>query len=192
MGRQASIFAVRALCLAWLPLSGPLPAEEMAASGETIASDAPDLRDVNGVLLRGGEPLAGEVVERLGDRLLSRTPYVGGKEHGVVEAWYPDGTLRHRKLYRFGHRQGTHVGFWPDGSVQFVHHYKDDLFEGEQVAFYKNGVPAELRRYHLGREEGQQRFFDGTGKLIGNYAFKDGKRYGIVGRFDCISMVESK
>ena len=188
MWRRSSIIAVQALYGAWLLFSGPLSAQGPEVPGETIASDTPGLKHVNGVLRVHGAAFSGHVVERDGERLLARTPYREGKEHGVVEAWYPDGSLRHRKLYRLGRREGTHHGFWPDGSAQFIYHYEDDLFEGEQVAFYKNGVQSELRHYRKGHEEGQQRFYDGNGLLIGNYTFRNGKRYGIVGRFDCISM----
>lgn len=178
----------QALCCAWLLCSGPSAARRPQVPDDALALDTPGLALVNGVLRFHGRPFSGHVVERDGDRLRSRTPYVDGKQHGVVEAWYPDGSPRYRRIYHLGHREGTHHGFWPDGSPQFVYHYAHDLFEGEQVAFYKSGVQAELRHYSGGREDGQQRFYDGTGRLIGNYTFRNGKRYGIVGRFDCVSM----
>ena len=70
-----------------------------------------------------------------------------------------------------------------------MHHYKDDLLEGEQVSFHENGREAELRHYRGGREEGLQRLRDPEGRVLANYTFRRGRRYGIVGRFDCISMV---
>jgi len=180
--------AAHVLCFALLPLVGS-SADGPSIQGETLPGGTPGLKNVNGVLMYRGVAFSGHVVERSGERLLSRTPYLNGKEHGLVEAWHPSGSLRHQKLYRSGHREGTHRGFWENGQVQFVYHYERDLFEGEQVAYYKNGVQSELRHYRDGHEEGQQRFYDGEGRLMANYTFKDGKRYGIVGRFDCISVV---
>ena len=72
--------------------------------------------------------------------------------------------------------------------MQFVRRYDHDLLEGEQAAFFEDGAPAELRHYRDGREEGQQRVYDRKGTVIGNYTFVTGRRYGIVGRFDCISV----
>lgn len=184
MWPQNCVIVAQALCCAFISISGPVAAEGL------IAEETPGLRNVQGVLIHRGKPYSGHVIKREGERIVARTPYVQGKQHGLVEAWYPDGSLRHRRLYLRGHREGTHHGYWPDGSVQFVHHYSDDLFEGEQVAYYKNGVQSELRHYRAGHEDGQQRFYDGSGRLIANYTFRKGKRYGIVGRFDCISMGE--
>lgn len=188
MWRRAAIIAVQALYGGWLLCSGPTSARGPEVPDVTIAHDTPGLRSVNGVLLVGRAPFSGHVEQRDGDRLVARTPYLRGKQHGVVEGWYGDGGLRHRRIYRDGRREGTHHGYWPDGSPQFVYHYQHDLFEGEQVAFYKNGVEAERRHYREGREDGQQRFYDGGGRLIGNYTFRNGRRYGIVGRLDCVSM----
>lgn len=188
MGRTVSTRMAQALCCGWLLCSGPSAAGRSPVPDDALARDTPGLALVGGVLRYHGRPFSGHVVEHDGDSLRSLTPYVDGKQHGVVQGWYPDGSPSYRRIYRRGHREGTHHGFWPDGSPQFVYHYAHDLFEGEQVAFYKNGVQAELRHYSEGREDGQQKFYDGTGRLIGNYTFRNGKRYGIVGRFDCVSM----
>lgn len=192
MMRRHSAIAMQMLCLSWLPFSGPTHADGPEVSGETIARDAADLANVRGVLVLHGKPFSGFVVERQGDRLLSRTPYFRGKEQGTVEAWYPDGSVRYRRLYHLGHREGTHEGFWPNGQPQSIYRYEDDLFEGEQVAFYKNGVQSERRHYREGHEDGPQQFYDGQGRLVSNYTFKNGRRYGIVGRSDCVSMVTGK
>jgi antitoxin component YwqK of YwqJK toxin-antitoxin module len=173
--------AVAVSLLAFLDQGGP-------GAGMVIAKGAPGVAEVNGVLLHGGEPFSGVVVEQEGGRLLSRTPYRDGKEHGVAEAFYPQGGLRYRKLYRSGRREGTHHGFWPSGQAQFIRRYNRDLLDGEQAAFFETGMPAELREYRDGREEGRQRWYDRRGALVSNYTFKNGRRYGIVGRFDCISV----
>jgi antitoxin component YwqK of YwqJK toxin-antitoxin module len=190
MWRRNPVSAARALCLSLLLFVGPRGADGAQPLGETVSKGDPELRSKNGFVTYRGRSFSGYVVEHEGGRLLSRSPHAQGKEHGLVEAWYPDGSLRYQKLYRAGHREGTHRGFWPGGKPQFIYHYERDLFEGEQIAFYKNGVRSELRHYRNGREEGQQQFYDGEGRIIANYTFKHGRRYGIVGRFDCVSMVD--
>ena len=146
------------------------------------------LADRSGVLLRGGSPFTGYLIERADQQLFRKTPYQRGKRHGLAAAWYPDGRLAYEKWFRKGNREGIHKGYWPSGQLQFVYRYKDDLFEGEQLGFYKTGQRSELRHYRHGYEEGSQSTWDGDGRLSSNYTVKEGKRYGIVGRFDCVSV----
>lgn len=147
-----------------------------------VRVEASALSEREGVTYRAGVPFSGFSVGAL-----SETPYVEGRAHGLSLARYPGGALRFRRLYRAGKREGVHEGFWPNGQLQFTYRYVEDLFEGEQRAYHANGVLAELRHYRAGHEEGLQRFFDETGRIIANYTFKDGRRYGIVGRSDCVS-----
>jgi antitoxin component YwqK of YwqJK toxin-antitoxin module len=179
-GRAAHALAPLLLVFAGAP--------DPVAAGMTITKGAQGLAEVNGVVRYGGRPFSGIVVEREGDHVLSRTRYRDGEADGLAEGFYPDGRCRYQKLFRRGRREGTHRGFWPSGEVQFVHRYEHDLLEGEQAAFFEDGAPAELRHYRDGREEGQQRFYDRKGTVIANYTFVNGRRYGIVGRFDCISV----
>jgi antitoxin component YwqK of YwqJK toxin-antitoxin module len=173
--------------LAGLSLA-PAPGEaEPAIPAVALDVETPGLRMVNGVFTYRGDAFSGYVVERSSGRLSSRTPYLKGREDGLAEAFYPDGSIRFQRLYRRGKREGTHRGFWPDGKPQFVNHYEHDLFEGEQLTFFENGAPAGVQHYREGHEEGRQRFYDPTGRVIGNYTFRHGRRYGIVGRFDCVS-----
>ena len=163
-------------------------APDLAADGMTITKGAPGVEQVNGVVRYGGRPFSGVVVERDGDRVLSRARYRDGQEDGLAEGFYPDGRRRYEKLFSRGRHEGTHRGFWPSGAVQFIHRYEHDLLEGEQAAFFEDGAPAELRHYRGGREEGQQRWYDRKGNVVANYTFVNGRRYGIVGRFDCVSV----
>jgi antitoxin component YwqK of YwqJK toxin-antitoxin module len=189
MGFRTSMTAAHALCLSLLPLAARGEAGDPEIPEVTISRGEPGAREVDGGLSYQGKAFSGLVVERAGERLLSRTPYLDGKEHGVAEAFYPEGGLRFRKLFQRGRREGTHRGFWRSGALQFVRHYEHDLLEGEQEVFFEDGARAEIRHYRKGREEGQQRFYDRKGALVSNYTFKNGRRYGLVGRFDCISVV---
>lgn len=147
----------------------------------------PALRTVNGVLLYAGAPLTGSVIER-SDVLFRKTPFRKGLRHGEAQAWHPSGRLAYRRLFRYGQREGIHKGYWPSGQLQFEYRYVNDLFEGEQVGYYKTGQRAELRHYRKGQEEGVQKTWDAEGRLTSNYTVKEGRRYGLVGRFDCVSV----
>lgn len=169
------------------PLVNAEPAHEAKVPGVTVTLDAKDVTRHNGVVLVGGKPFSGWLVELRDGSTAARTPLLQGRPHGVAEMWYPSGALRSSRSFRFGLREGAHRGYWEDGSVQLDHRYHADLFEGEQVGYHPNGRVAELRHYKAGREEGLQRRYNAEGDVIANYTFKDGRRYGVVGRFDCIS-----
>ncbi len=148
----------------------------------------PALEMRDGILLRDGRPLSGFVEERAGTHLIARIPYRNGRLHGRAVTFHPDGRLHTERFYRNGNKEGVHRGYWENGQIQFVYRYRRDLFEGEQVAWYKNGVRAELRHYKDGYEDGRQSTWDAEGRLSTNYVFRNGRRYGIVGRFDCVSV----
>ena len=154
----------------------------------TIEQGDRTLTNLHGVLLRAGTPFTGYLIERADQQLYRKTHYQRGKRHGLAAAWYPDGRLAYEKWFRNGNREGIHKGYWPSGQLQFEYRYKNDLFEGEQVGYYKTGQRSELRHYRLGFEEGAQSAWDGEGRLTSNYTVREGKRYGIVGRFDCVTV----
>jgi antitoxin component YwqK of YwqJK toxin-antitoxin module len=137
------------------------------------------------------EPYSGFVVERHADgSLAARAGYIGGLAEGWHEAWYPDGRKRHRKYYEAGKREGEHLGWRPTGALEFRRHYLDDLSHGKQEFFQLGGRLVEEKHFDHGHEQGLQRGWNGEGELVMNYTVKNGRRYGIVGRSDCISVVD--
>lgn len=168
------------------------------ATGPAAPPPEIDLRDPalhyrGDVLLRGDAPFTGIVVERGEARggaaeVVSRTPYETGRRHGVARGYHPGGAPAFERSFVGGAREGTHRGMWPSGRPQFVYRYAHDVFDGEQLGYHENGVRAELRHFRDGREEGQQTTWDSEGRVSVNYTFKDGRRYGIVGRLDCVSV----
>lgn len=165
-------------------------AETRGTFGDVVERGDPGLVQRGALLTWGGRPFTGYLVEHHGPRIVARTRYLDGLEHGVAEAWYPSGALRFRRFTWLGLREGTHRQFWESGRLRTIATYRHDLLEGEQAAYFADGKLAELRHWREGREEGRQSLWDHDGTLIANYTFKEGRRYGIVGRFDCVSMVE--
>ncbi|MGV9409186.1 toxin-antitoxin system YwqK family antitoxin [Nocardia sp. NPDC003693] len=54
-----------------------------------------------------GEPFTGEVVETIGDQLLSQVFYVDGVQHGADREWWADGPLKSEGEVRHGRAVGT-------------------------------------------------------------------------------------
>jgi antitoxin component YwqK of YwqJK toxin-antitoxin module len=175
------------LFLAMLGLAGP-GCSAIFPSPQSVEQSDPSVKMLSGVLMYGEAPLTGVLMERDGQQLYRQTPFRNGLRHGLARAFYPDGRLAYERQFRNGNREGTHKGYWPSGQPQFVYRYEKDLFEGEQVGYYKTGQRAELRHYRRGQEEGTQQIWDGEGRLTSNYTVKEGRRYGLVGRFDCVSV----
>lgn len=173
-----------------------VPILALAAIGVTrIASRVPGVEVPRSALVmhgavleRNGVPFDGYVVQREHGVVLRRTPYLDGREEGVDEAWYPNGQKRFERSYVGGHREGVHRGFWEDGRVQFVRRYRNDVFDGEQLGFHRDGSRAELLHYEAGREIGQQTIWRADGRVESNYSMLNGRRYGLVGRRDCVSI----
>lgn len=171
--------------IALLALSGCISAEPPSL---VVDSHDPALQSRRGLLTYAGRAFSGSVIDDSDARYGQRIPYQRGLRHGLAQAFYPDGQVAYRRLYLHGLREGGHVGFWPGGQVQFVYRYLHDVFDGEQVGYYKNGVRSELRHYRAGQEEGRQQIWDGQARLTTNYTVKEGRRYGLVGRFDCVTV----
>lgn len=156
------------------------PLQVDAADGE--------LRRQGALQLWRGEPLSGWLVLRAGGQMRERTPYWQGRREGLAEAWHSNGQRAYARLYRGDKRTGVHRGWWPNGQLQFERRYVNDQFEGTQRAWFENGVLFEVGQFANGREEGRQSQYAEDGKLIANYVVRDGRRYGVVGRFDCTTV----
>lgn len=137
-----------------------------------------------------GRPYSGFVVDRHDGRPILREGYVDGLAEGWHEAWYEDGQRRHRKYYEAGLREGEHRGWHRSGELRFRRQYARGLAHGEHQVFQLGERMTEDKRFVEGREQGRQRGWNGAGELVMNYTVKDGRRYGIVGRNDCVTVNE--
>jgi antitoxin component YwqK of YwqJK toxin-antitoxin module len=152
---------------------------------------ADEIERARGRVTLDGAAYSGFVVEHHADgSLASRAGYVDGLAQGWHQAWYPTGQLRHRKYYEAGKREGEHLGWRANGELEFRRHYLADLSHGKQEFFQIGNRLVEEKHFEFGHEEGRQRGWKAEGELVMNYTVKHGKRYGIVGRNDCVSVVD--
>jgi hypothetical protein len=143
--------------------------ETPAREPPTREVEAGEIQRARGRVTLDGAPYSGFVVEHHVDgSLASRAGYVDGRAQGWHEAWYASGQLRHRKYYEAGKREGEHLGWRQSGELQFRRHYLADLSHGKQEFFQLGNRLVEETHFEHGHE---------------------GKRYGIVGRNDCVSVV---
>lgn len=142
-----------------------------------------------GSLFSNGEPFSGYLLEHYDDGAVkSRTGYMKGKAEGWAYGFYNNRDTAWKRYYKNGKKQDVHYGWWQNRKPQFIYRYTRDMFEGEQVSYYANGRLAQIQHYKDGHEEGTQQSWSQAGKLTSNYTVKNGRRYGIIGRTDCVSV----
>ncbi|MFJ4813839.1 toxin-antitoxin system YwqK family antitoxin [Streptomyces longwoodensis] len=77
-------------------------------------------------LLYRGELFTGEVVEHLGDALVSLECYEEGVRHGPNKEWYKDGTLRSEGASRNGRPVGVSREWHPNGTLAHERVFAED------------------------------------------------------------------
>lgn len=145
-----------------------------------------------GVLLYENKPFSGTQFLLFANQDTAKvSTFVAGKEHGWSKTWYEDGRLAEERYYEKGKKEGTHRAWWPDGKLRFEYHFKNDEHHGEQKDWFPDGKLAEVFHYVNGHEEGKQQMWFDDGSLKANYVIKDGRRFGLPGVKNCVSVVEN-
>ncbi len=151
-----------------------------------LRHDDLSLKRKNGRLYQDSSLYSGYLMEYFDEGSPKRlTPYLAGKMHGLVRAWYQNGALRQERLYWQGKREGVHRGWWEDGTAQFEYHFNKDLHEGRAREWFADGSLYRESHYARGQEEGSQRMWRPDGSLRANYVVRDSRRYGLLGAKPC-------
>lgn len=148
------------------------------------------LRNDNGTWKYKGSNYSGYIVEKKRERIVGKVPVINGKENGTATAWYENGSKKFERSYLNGDREGIHKGWHSNGSLAFEFFFHQDKYEGVQKSYYPDGKPWQVLNYTGGYEEGKQKTWNKEGRLINNFTVKNGKLYGVIGRYDCMSVME--
>ena len=152
---------------------------------EVAAADV-RLSERGGVRSFDGRPFSGLVVERDSARVVrSVKPYLDGRLHGTMRAWYADGARELERPYRRGVKVGRHVGFWPEGTRRFEYEFVGGESHGVARDWFADGTLFKEFHYRNGREAGSQRMWYEDGSIRANYVMRDGRRYGLMGSKAC-------
>lgn len=150
------------------------------------------LHNANGTWMKNGAQFSGYIVAKESNILLGKLPIVDGKENGTAYEWYKNGQKKFERNFLHGNREGYHKGWYPNDTVSFIQFFKDDKLEGEQVGFYESGHRFQVLNYVNGYEDGRQKTWNDSGRVVNNFTVKNGKLYGIIGRYDCMSVMSKK
>ncbi len=180
--KRVALFAILLFCACNRGALQALPPEVYTLSVDT------SLHNVNGSWMHKGKPYSGYIVEKDSDRTVAKLPVVNGKENGEATGWYKNGKKRYERNFRNGNREGVHKGWYEDGALAFIFFFKDDKYEGEQKTYFKNGAQWQSLNYKHGYEEGKQKSWNDSGRVVNNFTVRNGKLYGVIGRYDCMSV----
>lgn len=155
-----------------------------------LATDT-SLHNNNGTWIWKGKKYNGYLIEKKEGILLEELPIVDGKENGIAKGWYKNGKKRFERNFQNGDREGIDKGWYENGKIAFEYFFKNDKYEGSQKTFYESGNPWQLLNYKNGYEDGKQKSWsDSSGRVINNFTVKNGKLYGVIGRYDCMSVIK--
>ncbi len=145
-----------------------------------------------GVLLYKDKPFSGnQYANYVNGDTAKIVSYLIGKEEGWSKIWYESGMLAEQRYYIKGKKEGEHKAWWPDGKPKFLYNFKNDEHDGIQQDWHANGKLAEVFNYQNGHEEGQQQMWFDDGSIKANYVVKDGRRFGLPGVKNCVSVIEN-
>jgi len=157
-------------------------------SNHIVLNKDSDLKNKNGTWLWKGELFDGYIIEKEGHQIIAKLPIIDGKENGTAYGWFKNGKKKYERNYLNGNREGIHKGWYPNDSLAFEYQFHEDKYEGEQRSYYESGKSWQSLHYKNGYEEGKQKSWNESGRLINNFTVKKGKLYGVIGRFDCMSI----
>lgn len=158
---------------------------------EVVNTDT-SLHNANGTWMKDGAKFSGFIVVKEKDILVGKLPIINGKENGVAYEWYKNGKRKFERNFLNGNREGNHKGWYPNDTLSFIQFFKDDKLEGEQFGFYESGHRFQVLKYVNGYEVGRQKTWNDSGRVVNNFTVKNGKLYGIIGRYDCMSVMSKK
>ncbi len=180
---------MRTLILAFVVASLSWPAPSDVPAGAPVDVSDAALTTRNGVVLRGGAPFTGTVVERDGrGSVRTLISYADGLRHGAMLSWQAGGTLDAVRPYRHGEKDGRHVGYWPSGARRFDETFVDGRAEGESFTWFESGRLRSVHRFSAGEESGLQQQWEEDGSVRGSYEMRNGRRYGRLGAMPCLTV----
>jgi antitoxin component YwqK of YwqJK toxin-antitoxin module len=165
------------------------PTVKVAPTFHILANDTA-LHNNNGTWLYKNQMLYGYIVEKKKNFVTAKLPILNGKENGVAYGWFKNGNLRYERNFKNGNREGLQKIWYESGQLAGLSFFKDDKLEGEQTSYFESGHIWQSLHYKNGYEEGQQKTWNDSGRVINNFTVRNGKLYGIIGRYDCMSVMQ--
>jgi len=156
----------------------------------SVSASDTSLRNANGTFMWKGQKFDGYIIVEKDSVVLEKMPVIAGKQHGTGLGWYPKGKKKYERNFLNGDREGIERGWYENGQLSHEFFFKNDKYEGPQKTYYENGNRWQELNYVNGYEEGKQKMWSDSGRVVNNFTVKNGKLYGVVGRYDCMSVIK--
>jgi len=109
------------------------------------------------------------------NQLAFALPYKNNLRNGVVQAYYPDGSLKFSKNYKDGKLNGISISFHIDADFYEIGNYKGGLPIGKWQNYYPNGDILKTKFYNEnGDIEGESTSFNELGEKTNEVIYVNG------------------
>jgi len=106
-----------------------------------------------------------------------QTTFEQGVESGMRLRWNSSGILTMAENLRLGKREGMSFRWSDNGAISEECSYRDDKLNGTLIAWHSKpaALPWYIKEYQDGVQNGYERWWDESGKLISEQLFVNGK-----------------
>lgn len=124
--------------------------------------------------------------------MLSETPWVDGKIHGLKRTFHPNGKPANESTYEKGQIKGISRSFTADGQVSRTVSFVNGLRDGESIDYWPDKPDAVDRiiSYKKGQVDGVAKAFYLNGKPKWERPYKNNRQHGIEKQFAADGAVE--
>lgn len=102
----------------------------------------------------------------------------GERDGETVQYWPDTGKLKVKARYRAGKLNGLVEQYYPSGTVQLKHMYADHQLHGEALDYFENGQLRSSVNFEHGKQSGPFKLFSDDGQLLEEGMLKNGLRHG--------------
>ena len=158
-----------------------------------IIVSASNLTFVNNLAQYKGVAFSGKAFklhENNRDTLFTRN-YLRGKKNGIWEKFYVSGDIKERRKYKNGKKSGKYIGYYEGEIKAFEYNFLNGEYNGRHHVWNKDGVVIRISNYKNGYELGEQKIWDENGEIVSNYIIKNGRRFGLLGKKNCVNASEN-
>lgn len=150
------------------------------------------LQLVNGIWFLQRHPFSGTIETRYesGQLWISQQVY-GGREEGIMRAYYENGGQQALRFYHLGEKDSVHRGWWSNGQLQYEYHFRNGDYEGDYKEWYPSGKLMKHIVYHKGKEQWGKGWRE-NGKSYMSFVIRNGRLYGLVNPNLCYSLRNEK
>lgn len=166
--------------------------DRVAATDKIIAITDTSLGLQNGTWCYGKQPFSGTIMEYWpGGQCKSSRQIKEGKENGLQQGFFENGTKEYWRWYTYGEKDSVHTSWWPNGHKRSEYHFKKGNYNGLFTEWYNSGAMLQQVVYADGKEISGKGWRE-NGKPYMSFVMKDGRRYGLVNANLCYTLVKEE